>query len=171
MKRSTRIFLYIIFGIVFTIGIRIIYCSIYRPNTHRIERPASEPKFRKDGQLTFISPDQDTLNTINIEIVEETEDIIRGMMYRNTLHENSGMFFVFPYEEKHDFWMKNTKISLDILFINKDYEIVTIADHRVPYSTDPIPSVLPIQYVVEVNAGFCKRNSITTGHTIHYFRD
>ena len=170
MNRSQRNFLYLILGIALIIGTLLVWHSYdkYERST-KINRPKSEPKFRNDGTLAFLSPSgQDTITVINIEIVEKTEDIIQGMMFRSALDKLSGMLFVFTIEEEHIFWMQNTKISLDILFVNRNFEIVTIAGHRVPYSTDPIPSGIPIQYVVEVNAGFCDEYRISAGHLIKY---
>lgn len=173
MKKSSRIILYIVFGSIFIAGIWMIRNRILKDRDRiRVYRPKSEPKFRNDGQLLFLNPDEeDTIQIIDIEIVEDTEDIVRGMMFRSTLDEMAGMLFIFPDEEEHTFWMKNTQISLDIIFVDKDFRIVKIADHRVPFSTDPINSSKPVQYVVEVNAGFCKKYGIIPGNEIKYFKN
>lgn len=61
---------------------------------------------------------------INAEIADDNEERIKGLMFRERLNENSGMFFVFENEEEQTFWMKNTLIALDIIFIDKNLEIV-----------------------------------------------
>jgi uncharacterized membrane protein (UPF0127 family) len=126
------------------------------------------PEFRQDGTLQFISStDQDTVE-IAIEVVDSKEEINRGLMYRPHMPEMAGMLFIFPREEVRSFWMKNTYISLDILFINDVQEIVTIQPNTQPLSTQSVPSYKPARYVVEVNAGFTSKYQIKEGDRIEF---
>ena len=137
-----------------------------------VERERSGPSFKKEGELFFLdNQSKDTLSTIFIEVADTYEKISRGMMYRNQLETNHGMLFVFEVEEQQSFWMKNTRISLDILFINNKFQIVHIARHTIPYSKDPIPSVKPARYVLEVNAGYCDNNSIDEYDYVQFIID
>ena len=76
------------------------------------------------------------------------------------------MLFIFPHEEMQSFWMRNTFIPLDILFVNANYEIVTIHRDTETTSDQSYPSTEKAQYVVEVNAGYCDKYMIKEGDRI-----
>ena len=100
-----------------------------------------------------------------VELADDEEERREGLMYRQSLEENSGMLFLYESERELSFWMKNTFIPLDIIFINSDFEIVDI-HHAVPCRADPCPqyvSKLPAQYVLEVNGGFAEKKGIEEG--------
>jgi len=105
---------------------------------------------------------------LDIEIVDNQHDILQGLMFRSNLKPDQGMFFVFPEEEERIFWMKDTPLSLDIIFADSDLDIIHIARHTMPYSTEPIPSIYPARYVVEVNAGYCDTYGIQNLDDIRY---
>lgn len=92
----------------------------------------------------------------------------KGLMFRETLGENEGMLFVFPKEAVHSFWMANTKIPLDIIWINSDFEIVYISENTPPcQETGQLKSLCTVykpdkkaKYVLEVNAGYVKNHNI-----------
>ena len=130
--------------------------------------PISVPEFRHDGELRFITGDGADTVAIDIEVVDTQEEISRGLMYRPHLPESSGMLFVFPEEEVRSFWMKNTYIALDIIFVSTGKEIVTIQEHTQPLSTQAVPSYQPARYVIEVNAGFTGENNIKAGDRIEF---
>lgn len=142
---------------------------------------ADEVDFRHDGVLEFLravsvaeadsengapSTGMKSLAKIDIEVSDEPLEHARGLKYRSAMEENQGMFFVFAFEGMQSFWMQDTKISLDIIYVNTDLRIVHIAENTVPFSEDQIPSLKPARYVVEVNAGFCKRHDIRVGDYI-----
>ena len=89
-------------------------------------------------------------------------------MYRSKMDEDNGMLFIFEKDEMQSFWMKNTIIPLDILFIDSKGVIYTIHSNTVPYSEKPIPSKGKSQFVVEVNGGYCSRHGIKEGDLIEY---
>jgi hypothetical protein len=84
-------------------------------------------------------------------------------MYRQDLPKLHGMLFLFPREQPLAFWMKNTPLSLDIIFINSARTIVSIAQNTTPFSEKPLPSDSPAQFVLEVNGGFCQRHGVAVG--------
>ncbi len=130
----------------------------------------SEPQFKYQGDLSFISEKGDFLKTIKVEIADTDATREKGLMYRHSMKEDNGMLFIFDEERRQAFWMKNTHIPLDIIFVNANFEIVHIAYNTTPYSLDQIPSFEYAQYVVEVNAGFCKKYDVKVDGKIAYSR-
>lgn len=125
--------------------------------------------FRKQGDLFFTSQlNSDTLARIDIEVADNDQSRARGLMYRRSLPENAGMLFTQRMEEMQSFWMKNTYIPLDILFVNANKEIVTIHANTTPLKEWNYASTEPSLYVVEVNAGFSGRHGIRTGDKIEF---
>jgi len=105
---------------------------------------------------------------INVEIADNFEERARGLMFREFLDENAGMLFVFEQEDYLSFWMKNTLIPLDMIFISEDFEIVDIK-YAVPCKQDPCVSyktISPAKYVLEVNGNFTLQNNIEIGNKI-----
>lgn len=128
-----------------------------------------EPQFRKDGELAFLSSDKkETIQNIDIEIVKDEKAIQQGLMYRKSMDENRGMLFMMPEMSPQSFWMKNTHISLDIIFINRNRQIVTIHKNTEPFSEKSLPSSQNAQYIVEVNAGYCDKHGIKKGDFVKW---
>ena len=102
---------------------------------------------------------------INIEIADDNNKRIKGLMFREKLNESQGMLFVFENENYQTFWMKNTLIPLDMIFIGKDFKIVDIK-YAVPCKEEPCAlykSSKPAKYVLEVNGNFTAKNNIKIG--------
>ncbi|MFH1194358.1 MAG: DUF192 domain-containing protein [bacterium] len=127
-------------------------------------------QFKKEGELSFNSSDGKYLASIDIEFAESDFKRTQGLMYRNRMEENQGMLFVFPLEEPQSFWMRNTILSLDIMFVNSKFEIVKIHKNTTPYSEQSLPSDAPSIYVVEVNAGYAEKHNIKEGDKIVWRR-
>jgi len=87
------------------------------------------------------------------------------------MSNDQGMLFIFEVEEPQGFWMKNTIIPLDIIYVNAKKEIVSIAEDTQPFSEQSLPSKGPAIYVVEVNGGFCAQYGITAGYKIDFTRN
>lgn len=136
------------------------------PHTVTQQEPAG-PVFRKDGTLKFEFRNKKS-KTITIEIADDDAERTQGLMYRKSMPDSCGMLFIFDAMQPLSFWMKNTRIPLDIIYIDKDYRIISIAENTEPFSEVSIPSGKDAMYVVEVNAGFCKKNNIATGTKISY---
>jgi uncharacterized membrane protein (UPF0127 family) len=111
-------------------------------------------RFNKEGSVTIVSSAGDTLkSTLEIEFAETDYEIQTGLMYRDKMENNQGMLFVFKQEAPHSFYMKNTLIPLDLLFIRSDSTIARIAKNARPLDESSIPSGEPIQFVLEIKAG------------------
>lgn len=132
---------------------------------------ADEPRFVKEGELAFVdAATQDTLQQIDIEIAEDRAAQAQGLMYRSSMQEDHGMLFPYPQAQPLSFYMKNMKMSIDIIFVDADRRIVTIHQAVMPYSEKSLPSGEDAQYVVEVNAGFTSRHGIEEGDLITFER-
>ena len=98
-----------------------------------------------------------------VEIADEPDERAQGLMNRQSLADNAGMLFVYSQPQPVQFWMKNTPLSLDIVFVRDDGTIARIADHTTPMSEDLIPSGEPVRAVLEVKAGIMHQLGITVG--------
>lgn len=128
-------------------------------------------EFKKEGELTFYKKDGDQkILKIDIEIAQDDNERALGLMHRYKMSDSTGMLFIMDREEPQSFWMRNTYISLDIIYLNKELEIVKIQKYTQPLTDDPIPSIKKSKYVVEVIGGFCDLNSIDEGDYIKYER-
>jgi len=123
-------------------------------------------EFHKEGQLRFLSANQGLKTTIDIEIARNESERELGLMYREKMAENQGMFFIFDDAEARSFWMKNTLISLDMIFVNDKDQIITIHKHTIPLSEGSYTSTGPAKYAIEVKAGFTDRHKILVGDRI-----
>lgn len=126
--------------------------------------------FKKEGELTFISKENDFISKIDIEIAEDDNSRRDGLMYRSKMSESQGMFFIFPNETFQSFWMRNTPLPLDMIFVNKKNEIVTIRKNAVPFDESSYTSTAPALYVIEVNAGYTDKFGIEEGNKITWRR-
>lgn len=103
---------------------------------------------------------------IDIEVAREEQELRRGLQFRDSLDENAGMLFVFPEAGSHSFWMKDTRISLDMIWMDENGKVIFIASVVPPCAKDPCPVYGPLarsNYVLEVNAGYAKKLKITVG--------
>ncbi|OPZ95246.1 MAG: hypothetical protein BWY70_02046 [Bacteroidetes bacterium ADurb.Bin408] len=166
----------LIFGGILLLGVlvSVLFILIERPSTRKtpknkplIMQEMSEPRFRKDGVLKFMK-NNTTLQTILIEIADNDIERTQGLMYRKSMPDSCGMLFIFETMQPLSFWMKNTYIPLDIIYLDNAYRIVSIAPYRQPLSEEAIPSGGEARYVVEVNAGFCDRHKIGVGDKIEF---
>ena len=92
----------------------------------------------------------------------------QGLMYRRKLAPDAGMLFDFVATQSRAFWMKNTLIPLDMLFIEASGRIADIHERAVPLSEEIIPSALPVRAVLELNGGTVARLGIKIGDVVHH---
>jgi uncharacterized protein len=107
---------------------------------------------------------------IEAELAYNDETRMKGLMFRDSLPADAGMLFIFPYMDRHSFWMKNTLIALDLIWLNERKEIVYVTTAQ-PCTEDPCASYGPMQkakYVLEVNEGFAKRHSLKIGTRLEF---
>jgi len=89
-------------------------------------------------------------------------------MYRKDLAADRGMIFIFARESPQSFWMKNTPIPLDMLFISADKKVVGIVEQAAPFTLDPRGVATPSQFVLEINGGLSKRYQIRAGDSVRF---
>jgi uncharacterized membrane protein (UPF0127 family) len=106
------------------------------------------------------------VHVFSVEIADNDADRAKGLMFRKELPEGMGMLFDFKREQDVSFWMQNTYISLDMLFIRGDGTILRIAENTEPLSTRMVPSGGPVLAVLEVIAGTARKLGIVPGDRV-----
>lgn len=107
-------------------------------------------------------------HSFEVEVASTGAEQARGLMFRTELADDRGMLFHYPTPRILSFWMKNTVISLDIIFINENGSIANIARDTKPYSTDSVSSINPTIAVLEVRAGLTQELGIDAGDIIRW---
>jgi uncharacterized membrane protein (UPF0127 family) len=103
-----------------------------------------------------------------VEIADSPAKRELGLQYRRDLAPDRGMIFLFPAETEQTFWMKNTPIPLDMIFIDHERRIVGIVEQTVPFSLDARSVGKPSQFVLEINGGLAKRYGIQAGDRVRF---
>src|SRR5687768_10309670 len=106
------------------------------------------------------------VHSFSVEIVDNDADRAKGLMHRRSLPEGTGMLFDFHREQDVSFWMQNTYIPLDMIFIRADGRIHRIAENTVPLSLEQVPSRGPVRGVLEVIAGTSRKLGIAPGDRV-----
>ena len=134
--------------------------------------PTSGPQFTKHGTLSFISQEnQQAIKSIDIEVKKDDYERAEGMMWRRSMEDTQGMLFIMDAAEPQTFWMRNTYIPLDIMFVSQDKKILNIRKNAPPQTLDPQASKGNALYVVEVNGGFADKYGVKAGDTIDFKTD
>jgi uncharacterized protein len=138
-------------------------------DTSIVEKQTDRVSTAHSGTACF-----DNGNCVQLELAQTAEARRLGLMYRSAMPHNVGMLFVFPQQGKHGFWMKNTPLPLDIIWMNENQEIVEIVANAQPCPKEgnchiwtPRAEAL---WVLEVNAGLVKENNVELSQSIalHY---
>lgn len=124
--------------------------------------------FKKEGELKFLDSLKNEKVKINIEIADDNLQRQLGLMFRKEMNEFNGMLFIFDVEEPQSFWMHNTFIPLDMMFVDANNKIVTIQHAVQTLSDQSYASTKPAKYVVEVNLGFTEKYDIKEGDYISF---
>lgn len=121
-----------------------------------------------DRSTIIIEAQQDACYRFDVYLATSREQQIRGLMHVRHLPAFTGMLFTYPSPDMHSMWMKDTYISLDILFIREDGTISNIETTTEPLSLNSISSTEPVSYVLEVNAGATARLRIDTTSRVYF---
>ena len=115
---------------------------------------SSEPRVRLGGEW------------FTVELATTPEKQQLGLMYREQMDDDHGMLFIFPSENFRSFWMKNTRIALDIFYFDNDLKLVSVSENTQPCRTErcpSYPSARPARYVLELNAGKAAQLGVKPG--------
>jgi len=125
--------------------------------------------FQNDTSLVFIQ-NKDTLSPIfEIELADTDYKKQVGLMHRTAMKDHQGMLFVYKDERpRPNFYMKNTYISLDLIYLNSDFEIVDLNLNTSPGDVSPIPSEAASKYVLEVKSGTVERMNLDRNTRISF---
>lgn len=130
-----------------------------------------EISFTKQGELQLIKKETDSIiQTIDIEIADDEYKTQTGLMYRSSMEKNQGMLFIFPDSQLRSFYMRNTQIPLDIIYIGSNKQIVSFQKNTTPFDPTSLPSGVPAQYVLEINAGLSDLWNLEMGDRIEWER-
>ncbi len=127
--------------------------------------------FTKEGELQIFNMGTDSILTkIDIEIAETSYETETGLMYRKGMKEHQGMLFIFEDIRLHNFYMKNTEFPLDIVFIKDNMTIASFQENAQPLDEKSLPSKVPVQYVLELNAGLVQKWGLKVGDSVVFNR-
>lgn len=155
-KKNIRQSVYILIGLAFLIGVLFYARSLEQDAKH----------FRvwfknKEGAETV---------KFSLEIAYSEPDREKGLMFRREMDPSSGMIFVFPDEQMLSFWMKNTYLSLDIIFVDKNWRVVNIIEEVPPLTTEGRRASAPSKYAIELIAGSAKKHGIVAGSEVKFIK-
>lgn len=105
--------------------------------------------------------------SLKVEVADTHHERVQGLMHRQSLNEGQGMLFIFPDEAERRFWMKNTPLSLDILFFDAEGEWVNSFIKTRPNSLKSLKSTRPAQYAIEVSGGEAERLGLGEGSKLN----
>lgn len=105
---------------------------------------------------------------LTVEVAQSSKEQAQGLMFRTKLPPNAGMIFPFSVDRMASFWMKNTVIPLDIIFVRRDGTIESIAANTIPYSLDPVQSGEPVAAVLEIAGGRAAELGIAAGDIVRW---
>jgi len=152
----------------------ILICILLTTGCKEEKRVVKTPNvaFKKEGELTVYKATTDSIVArIDIEIADTDYETQTGLMYRDSMEDKQGMLFVFDKPAYHSFYMKNTKFSIDIIFIDSDLRIASFKERAKPLDERGLNSEVPVQYVLEVNAGLAEQWQLEVGDRISYITE
>ena len=154
---------------VLIIGFILLLLTTFMYMSDRISKPqvTDECLYSPTSPVSVVvNCDDGRCHTFAVEIADEPDEHATGLMNRTLLDADSGMLFIFEGSEPHSFWMKNTLIPLDMIFIDQEGIIINIHENATPLSRDIIESAGPCKYVLEVNGGTCEKKNIRAGDSM-----
>lgn len=146
-------------------AIALILPRFFSNESNRVQEIEITPQdidFTRDGEVSIFKNDS-LIQTIEVEFAKNDEERALGLMYRSSMDEHQGMWFIFPEEAPRSFYMRNTEIPLDIIYLDKDKKVVSIAKNARPYDETSLPSEKPAMYVLEINGGLSDKWGIENG--------
>lgn len=131
-----------------------------------VKQPKIE--FKHEGNLQLIDSTGVVTKELQIEIANNTYEQQTGLMYRKHLDQNKGMLFIFENIQMRNFYMKNTYIPLDLIYIDAEQKIINIIKNAEPLNEQSLPSEAPAKFVLEINGGLSDTWNLTPGDAISF---
>lgn len=153
--------------------VSILMLAIFSCNTseHKTTSEKLDIIFKKEGILQIKRAKTDSvIKILDIEIADDDYQTQTGLMYRNSIKDSQGMLFIFPNEIERNFYMKNTRIPLDIIYVSSDKKIVSIQKNAKPFDETSLPSFKPAKYVLEINGGLADSWGLKNEDAIFFSR-
>jgi len=147
------------------LGVAIWSCQ----NQSKEQAPAQSISFTKEGEAQLLEKDSDSIIVIlDIEFAISEYETQTGLMYRDSMAKNQGMLFIFDDVRLRSFYMKNTRIPLDIIYLSENLEIVSFQKNARPLDTKSLPSDAPAKYVLEISGGLADEWGLKIGDRLQY---
>jgi uncharacterized protein len=143
----------------------ILILSLHAP----LAQPAAEPMLLPVDEAPLVADTEGGERLFTVEIAETPEQQARGLMFRQQMDRDHGMLFVFPETRRTSFWMRNTPMPLDLVFIGEDGRVVSIEQGE-PFSERPIGPAEPVRFVLEIGAGIAHETGIQPGTRLRHPR-
>ncbi len=147
-------------------------CVLSACSTSKSEPPAVRPPAIKAPQaersIVVLEPPGKEPVHVEVELALTPRERAQGLMFRRELLPEHGMLFVFERAEQQSFWMKNTYLPLDMIFITSSMRVLGVIENAKPHSTESRQVPGESQYVLEVNAGFAQIHGIGTGTAVRF---
>jgi len=131
-------------------------------------RPAPEPEAALPAPRVVVETAAGSHLSVTVELARTDEERARGLMNRRQLGEEAGMLFLFSESEPRAFWMRNTLIPLDMLFIDDGGRVVGLIERAEPLTTSPRDPGVASRYVLEVNGGWAARHGVRPGDRVRF---
>ena len=148
-KRWPKIFGLFFFIIIFLAQPRRLFCN---------------PSVASNSQHTILYLERSTDSVaFHVDIASTPQALAQGLMNRHHLAKDAGMLFVFPKLQKTKFWMKDTYLTLDLVFMDENFNVVQLHENAQPLDLTKIDSDVPVKYVLEISAGSIQHHNIQKG--------
>jgi uncharacterized membrane protein (UPF0127 family) len=126
----------------------------------------AEPVVASTPYVTFHTEVGDV--RVKVEIADSPAARAKGLMYRDSMAADAGMVFIFPTDDDHVFWMKNTHIPLDMIFASRDLNVVGVVANAEPLTETSRSASAISRYVIEVNGGWASAHGIVAGTRLSF---
>ena len=132
----------------------------------------TEILFKKEGELSLFSkPSDSIIKKLDIEIADNEYERETGLMHRSSMKNDQGMLFIFKNSQPRYFYMKNTHIPLDIIYLSSDMKIVSFQNNAKPMDETSLPSNVNAQFVLEINGGLATQWNLKVGDSISFTKN
>ncbi|XOD68960.1 MAG: DUF192 domain-containing protein [Flavobacteriales bacterium AspAUS03] len=143
----------------------IVLLFIYKKDDQKNISKLLEIEFIKEGELQ-LKNGVETIKKIDIELATSEQKRVQGLMHRSSMQEDQGMLFIFDEPKPQSFWMKDTRIPLDIIYIDSDSTVINTAKNVPPMIETGVPqSKKPAKFVLEINGGMANQWGVKEGIT------